>query len=40
MKCREYFSETEKVIIRTMGIPSEFEGYIEEWYNSQILRGR
>ena len=40
MKCREYFSETEIVIIRTMAIPSEFEGYIEEWYNSQILRGR
>lgn len=40
LECREYFSETEKMIIRNMGIPSEFEVYIEEWYNSQILCGR
>ena len=40
LKCREYFSEAEKIIIKNIGIPIEFEEYIEEWYDRQVLCGR
>jgi len=40
LKCKDIYSTVEKIIIQHLCLPKEFEGYIDSWYNNQILCGR